>query len=305
MRSWLVLLCLLVPACGPREIHRAGPLPAEAWNVPADDLPAPGEHVRYFEPTLERFGGLDVAVTELRPREGNRPAVLLVGVVHIGDEIYYRQLQGVLDACPVVLYEAIKPRDMDLHTWWDAAQEEDRFATTLQNRIATWLGMRYQLDAVNYAHPRFVHADMDAEAFAEAGGADLLPGMGKDGVAPSAEALLERLQSLGDIVFDDESPFRSMARVAFAKALGTEDLVEAIEMHPAFGELILDRRNEVALAVLEPYLQDGTQGPIAIFYGAAHMSGIEKVLLEKHDYVRASGRWYRAWALRKPIVSGD
>jgi hypothetical protein len=305
MRAWLLLLIVaVVPACGQRQIRVAGPLPPEAWAIAEDDRPAPGQHVRYLAPTPGRFGGLDVAVTEYKPGEGTGPAVLLVGVVHIADAVYYQQVQKVLDACPVVLFEAIKPRDLDLHAWWEAAQREERFATALQNRIASWLGMRYQLDALDYSHPRFVHADMDAEAFAEAGGADLLPGFGKGGVAPEAEALLEQLQSLGDVVFGQDSPFQTMARVAFAKALGDEDLVATIEMHPELGALILDRRNEVALSVLEPYLHQ-PEGPVAVFYGAAHMTGMEKALTGEHGYVRTAARWYRAWALRKPLVSAD
>jgi hypothetical protein len=306
MRRLLPVLCVLsLAACGDREVRRAGPLPAEAWVVDAADVPAPGSHVRHVEPTSTRYGGLDVAVTSYAPREGSGPEVLLVGVVHIADQVYYEALQAVLDACPVVLFEAVKPRDSDVRSWWESAQREDRFATALQARIAKWLGMRYQLDAIDYSHPRFVHADMDAETFAAAGGLELLPGVGEGGVAPDAERILEQVQNLGDIVFARDSPFQSMARAAFSKVLGTADLVAEIEMHPMLGDLILTRRNAVVLEALARYLTDPeAEGPIAVFYGSAHMTGIEQALIRDHGYARSGGRWYRAWALRRTLAGG-
>mgnify|MGYP001822566491 CR=1 FL=1 len=64
-------------------------------------------------------------------------------------------------------------------------------------------------------------------------------------------------------------------------------------------ELLLDRRNEVAMAKLVEVLPD-LVGRTAIFYGAAHMEDLEQRLLDM-GWVRTGGRWLRAWALRPPV----
>lgn len=53
--------------------------------------------------------GLDVAIRTFEPVSGPGPVVHLVGVVHIGDQKYYEELQEFLDAQGVVLFEGVKP----------------------------------------------------------------------------------------------------------------------------------------------------------------------------------------------------
>lgn len=55
---------------------------------------------------------LQVAVRTMEPLDlqaKERPLIHLVGVVHIGDLAYYKELQGFLDAQGLVLYEGVKP----------------------------------------------------------------------------------------------------------------------------------------------------------------------------------------------------
>jgi len=52
---------------------------------------------------------LEVAAWKFGPREGDGPAVILVGVAHIGDASLYRNLQQILNSCDLVLYESVKP----------------------------------------------------------------------------------------------------------------------------------------------------------------------------------------------------
>lgn len=299
-------------------VKRAGPLPPEAWVIAAEDVPATGQHLRFAAPSSQTFGGLDVAVTDYEPAQGAGPRISLVGVVHVGDSTFYQQLEKLLAGFDIVLFEAVKERDLDVAAWWEAAKSKETFAAAFQTRIVTWLGMAHQLDAIDYSASNFVHADMDLETFIAEGGGELLPGIelepegeegdprrpgvGREGTSLPSElkGMLDGLQALGDIVFSDNSPFQSMARLEFAKALGGMDLVDAIQMHPRLGTLILDRRNEVALGVLSEVLRDRAEAAsIAVFYGAAHMPGMERELLGRFGYKRVGGRWHRAWALRK------
>ncbi len=52
---------------------------------------------------------LQVAVRTFAPKGGEGPLVQMVGVVHIGDQAYYDELQKYLDGQSIVLYEGVKP----------------------------------------------------------------------------------------------------------------------------------------------------------------------------------------------------
>lgn len=50
---------------------------------------------------------LEVSVRALTPDDGVGPVVYLIGAVHIADEHFYRDVQSVMEACQVVLYEGV------------------------------------------------------------------------------------------------------------------------------------------------------------------------------------------------------
>ena len=56
------------------------------------------------------FAGFETASTVYRPSAAEGTEVALVGVVHIGDRAYYRELVDVLGRSEVVLYESVLPR---------------------------------------------------------------------------------------------------------------------------------------------------------------------------------------------------
>lgn len=89
MRRWISLCAVLV---------------APAWG---QDAP--------FTRLMEGEGGavrLESAIHEFRTPDGR--LVSLVGVAHIGDDAFYRELQGVLDAHELVLYEGVAPAWRDV-----------------------------------------------------------------------------------------------------------------------------------------------------------------------------------------------
>lgn len=55
---------------------------------------------------------LKISSRVLRKKDGTGPEVHLVGVVHIGDGAYYRELQTYLDSLDLVLFEGVKPGGM-------------------------------------------------------------------------------------------------------------------------------------------------------------------------------------------------
>lgn len=60
--------------------------------------------------TVDGVTAFETATWTYRRPDGNGPVVSLVGVVHIGDEGYYRALVELLDTHEVVLYESVLPR---------------------------------------------------------------------------------------------------------------------------------------------------------------------------------------------------
>ena len=60
---------------------------------------------------------------------------------------------------------------------------------------------------------------------------------------------------------------------------------------------ILGDRNEVALRVLNEALQNPDMQRISIFYGAAHMPGIERAAVSEMGFSRKSERWLSAWVI--------
>ena len=323
-----VLLLLILAACGPRgDATPAPPLGPEHYAIADDDTPANGEHLRYAAPEVGRAGGLDIAITEFAADDA-RPPIALVGVVHVADAPYFEAVQAELDRYPVVLYEGVKPEEFSNEDFQKSFTEKGGDAAQLQRDLTGWFGFQYQLDAIDYTRKNFVHADMSMEDFLAAGGGKFIPQVGENAEVPTApsgdtdtdtdsdtptetpaksngslgvdvRSTWQKVKAIGDAVLGRPGPMRSMARKMFAKTMGTTDIGRALEMQPGFSELILIKRNEVVIERLNEVLPEAT-GPIAIFYGAAHMDDLQE-RLEAMGYKRTGARWLRAWAIRPPL----
>jgi len=65
--------------------------------------------------------------------------------------------------------------------------------------------------------------------------------------------------------------------------------------------VILGGRNEVVLEKLEEALEGGAS-KIAIFYGGAHMPGIETTMLNEMGFKKKGEEWLNAWQLERPAL---
>ena len=308
LARFLLASCLTpivgLAGCGePVPVEPPGPLAADLYEIADDDVPAPGAFLRYHPPSAEG-GGLDIAITDYAATDGDRPRISLVGVVHVADPIYFEALQRELDErYASVLYEAVKPADLTVVEWQQQAAERASSVSSFQQELASWFGFVFQLHALDYDRSHFVHADMTTEVFNEAGGAELLGEVDPEAAAADlpegVKTTLDAVRALGQVALAEPGPLRSIARKMFAETMGTTDIGTSLDMYPGLEELLLDKRNAVVLERLDEVLPDA-EGPIAIFYGAAHMPDLERRLRER-GYERTGGRWLRAWALRKPL----
>ncbi|MGE0191005.1 MAG: hypothetical protein AB7T63_03090 [Planctomycetota bacterium] len=286
---------LLLP--GGDEVHLAR---ADVATVERRaDAPKAGQHLRYREPTDTTPGGLDVAVTTWLAPDG--PRVDLVGAVHLADEAFFRAAQRRLDRVDVTLFEAVLPEGAttkDLENGTTSSANEPLRA--LQTRMAKWLGLTFQLEGIDYTRPHFVHADMTAEELTAAMGGEPGDEVKLPASMKMAMRLLEMVGPMMDrLMSDDERslPLRRRLKRQLASVLGGTEVQGMLgALGARMTDVLLHRRNDVALAKVDEIRAAKDVRSIAVFYGAAHMEGIEKGL-EARGYRRGGAEWLAAWSV--------
>jgi hypothetical protein len=134
-------------------------------------------------------GTLETAITSYRNAEG--VVVHLVAAVHVGEADYYRGLSDTFETYDALLFELVMPKDGAVPGSERAAgaaaagtkqageRKGERAGARppptrvrgagaiggLQGLLRDVLALEFQLDAINYDRPNFVHADLDAETF--------------------------------------------------------------------------------------------------------------------------------------------
>lgn len=126
---------------------------ALSFHVPA--AAAQEEPARYLR-LVEDDGGarlrLELAARTFEPTSGEGPSVNLVSVMHIGDAAYYDELQVLLDAHDVVLFERVQPRDPAADALGDlpAAEASRVLATRRRLRHLAVAVERHRADTGHY-----------------------------------------------------------------------------------------------------------------------------------------------------------
>ena len=112
---------------------------------------------------------------------------------------------------------------------------------------------------MDYGRFTLAHADMTLEEFREAGGDEFFPNLDPNDETDRFEELPGPVRStvgsargLLDAALGKPGPIRSFIRRAFAETMGTTDIGDTLDMIPGLSELLLTKRNEVAMAKAEP-----------------------------------------------------
>lgn len=238
---------------------------------------------------------LDTAVVRYQ-RGGQR--VDLIAAVHVADRAYYRALQRLFSRYDRLLFELVKPADMDAR---DLAPAEGG-VSGLQRLVKDWLDLEFQLDDLDYRPANFVHADLASEkvgrALREHAG-DLLRSLLVYSVADAARLHnRDGTLRLGGVALAMAMASSDRPR-ALKKVLGRElaevDFGSSEFGGLGFGSVLIADRNAAAIRVLEREL--GKQHKkLAIFYGAAHLPEMEQRLL-RLGFARVSQAWLTAWRI--------
>jgi hypothetical protein len=227
--------------------------------------------------------------------EGHR--VDLVGVIHIGQKEYYKDIDQRLAKYDVVLYELVAPDGTRIRP--EDLQQRRSLIASMQSGMKDMLNLEYQLEHINYLAENFRHADMSPDEFMED-----MKSRGDDIWKMAARMMGAGLASQpggGDmgILFALMSDNRSMLlKQTMAKQLLDVDVAVA-GLDDATGEnTLIKGRNRKAFEVLQEELA-ARKKSIAVFYGAGHLDDMAKRLESEFDMHSTSTEWLAAWDLQR------
>ena len=297
-------LVFLALGCASRE--HAKPLP---------ESPKPYVRIRQEITNKTEF---QIALRKFVPRKGAGPSIWLVGVSHLGAAEYFVRLQRELDLRTLVLFEGIsasrqKPARPNSAPEARAAREPVEADASgpegLQPALAKALGLKFQLEAIDYSRPHFQNSDLSIPELRQLL-ADQPKSSDDQGASREFEALLQAMQgqsllnSLLRVVlpFVATSPgLQGVAKLALIEILGQIDgnpanIPGLPESDKQLMEVLLAHRNQRVMVDLQtelPHLQK--QDSVAILYGVAHMPDLEQRLKARLHYQPVETAWLTAF----------
>lgn len=270
------------------------PLTAEEKPIAPEKI----EHVRVVkEPQREL---LQTSIVSL---EKNGVSLDLIGAVHIADKVYYEQLNEKFKSYDRVLFEMVGGEKLGIQEGENEKADDPKNTEHKKNKLsglhdiytlaADTLKLTGQAEIVDYHAKNFVHADMTMEEFSEKQEA-----RHESFLTLILKAQLQAILSPPKVKQPDASAliYAYLAKDADIMKLQLIDTLGAADDQVGLftGEtVIVTDRNEHCLNVLEKQAAEGHK-KIAIFYGAAHLSGMEKSLTEKGWKVKTRD-WLTAW----------
>jgi hypothetical protein len=265
----------------------------------AADLP---DYIRYAE--NPRGARLEVAIRSFTMPTGQ--TVDLIGVVHIADAAYYQQLNERFDSYDSVLFELVgDPRALTQNAPSLPAQPSPvSGVSAIQQAASRHLNLTFQLGAIDYSKKNMVHADTTREEFAR-----MEQERGENVLTLFVSAMQAQMSSENRTAMSELDTFALIrillspdSALEFKKALAkTFDQMESVTaaMEGPKGSAILSGRNEVVLKKIREVLANKRQRRIAVFYGGAHMPGIESRLVKDLKAKVTGEEWLTAWEMPK------
>lgn len=274
-----------------------------AVRKPQKDQPEdkPSQFLRLVKDAQGNLAAMETAIVRYVPVDCGQtgPTVDLVAAVHIGERHYYRKLNEEFKKYDVVLYELVAPEGTRVPA--GGGHGSSHPISALQRGMTQLLELEFQLSEVDYTPKNFVHADMSPD--------DLSKAMEKRKeslwtmlIRSMGYALAKQNQASGGtsdadllMALFDKNRALALKRVMAEQFQDMEGMMKA--MAGPDGSALIADRNQAALKVLKQKIAEG-KGKVAIFYGAGHMSDMEKRLREDFSLVPVETRWLTAWNLK-------
>lgn len=313
--SLIVSFCAILPS---RIMFAADPSASDE---------APSKFLRFVP---DEHGGGTLQASTVRYVNGDGVVVDLVAAIHIAEPSFFQALDDSFADYDAVLYELVAPADMlapatqgssaRVLRGTSASRPATSRPTTRRRpqRSLAWVGglqkgmkdalkLSFQLEGIDYHRPNFIHADLDAETFQ-----DLQQERGESMFTLMLNAMLKEMSNpgagaagpgLGDILMALRSPDRARSlKLLLARQFGKLD-EQMAGMEGPNGSVILSERNKACLKVLRQQLAEGKNQNLAIFYGAAHLKGIEQVMTKELGFRQVGPPFWRvAWDMTTPAT---
>jgi len=245
---------------------------------------------------------LQASVVTYRNAAGQR--VDLIAAVHVADGAFYQSLNQSFKSYNSLLYELIKPKDMDIGELHDPDRPTG-WITMLQQFLKNTLKLQFQLEAINYDAPNFVHADLDTETFTqmedqrgESITGLMLKSMLQEMMDPSNQD--DPTGGVGPLLMALSNPDKARGlKMMLGEQFGRMDEMLA-GMEGPDGSVLLTERNKAAMKVLADRLAKGER-KIGIFYGAGHLRGMEQIMTTQMGFKKVGQpHWRIAWDMTGP-----
>ena len=222
----------------------------------------------------------------------------LISAVHVADKSYYDNLNKLFKNYDVVLYELVAEEGSKVGD--KKAGEGKSILSAFQQGMKDVLGLTFQLDEVDYSAKNFVHADISPEDFKKSmddKGESFfsmflrmwLVGLQQQATNPNAVNDVDILMAL----FSGNRE-RDLKVIAAKQFIEMDPVMNALEGDK--GSTIVTTRNLKALKVLRSEIEKGHK-KFAIFYGAAHMPEMAKVMMKEFKLKEGQVNWVDAWDL--------
>jgi hypothetical protein len=243
-----------------------------------------------LETSVTRFEGLGPG--------GSAVSVDLIGVVHVGEEGYYQQLNQLFTQYDVVLYELVAPEGTRIPKGGRVDEGLNPVAA-LQQGMKAVLELEFQLDHIDYMQENLLHADMTPEEFLESMtnndesfGKMFLRAIGQS-MAMQNSSGISNVDVLMTLMSND--PTIKIRRLMAEQMRNME--AGMVIFQGREGSTIIHHRNAKVVKVLKQQIDSGKE-KIAIFYGAGHMPDIQERLQNELNMRRGGRTWHEAWSLR-------
>lgn len=278
--------------------------PKAPAGQPAPDKQPPPKPSQFLRLVKDKQGNpvaMETAIVRYVPQDCGQtgPTVDLVAAVHIGEKGYYKKLNQEFKKYDAVLYELVAPEGTRVPKGGGARSSHP--VSAIQRGMTQLLELAFQLSEIDYTAKNLAHADLSPEALSKA--------MEKRGeslwtmlVRSMGYALAKQNNASGGssdvdllMALFDKNRALALKRVMAEQFQDMEGMMRA--MAGPDGSALIADRNRAALKVLKQKIAKG-KAKIAIFYGAGHMSDMEKRLRDDFALTPVNTRWLAAWDLK-------
>jgi hypothetical protein len=283
---------------------------AGCWGATPRDA-TPASEVRPYLRTSTNSEGslvLEVAARAFRPEGCQETMIWLVAVTHLGSSNYFAGVQRFLDEQGLVLFEGVGATNGE----FQVRSGKDH---SLQRSLAAALGLRFQLEAIDYRGARFRNSDLTlaqiesllAEHQAPTGTGDT-----KATGESQFHQLLDLLEGSGLAgtmarwglgLIGSSQRLQALSKLALIELLGglPADLTRLRALPGDVQRLVqvlIAERNRRVIRDLQSALREKPPPrSVAVLYGAGHMPDLER-RLRVAEPCRAEGeRWLPAFAV--------